>query len=66
MMQNIYTNINIYKELENCDIIKKGETLENVYLKYLYKNDKKNEFEIKESHNKNKVKSKFLLKIKIC
>ena len=59
-----YKNINIYKELENCDIIKKGETLENLYLKYLYKNDKKNEFEIKESHNKKKVKSKFVLKMK--
>ncbi len=52
-----YTNSNIldlYKKLENCDIIKKRETLENIYLKYLYKNDKKGVLKMKPFKVKNK------------
>lgn len=59
-----YSKKRFYERLENCNKIKKGETLKDVYLKYMYKNEKKGSFIIKELKKRKKIKSKFLLKMK--
>lgn len=49
-----YSKWQFYERLNDCDIIKKGETLKDVYLKYIYENEKKRTVVIKEAKKKKK------------